>query len=254
MSEHPHVPLPAGSTLGKSFEYGLDINLGTTASPSWQPVRRISGWAPTYPATSVDITSYDDRGSTSNEVTARSFSASFTVQGNRSLTTGLYLPELEVLLAAQKATGNSAVVEVRWYHKPDEGAPNPSDAGAAYCTVEATRQNTGNAEAEWYSVTLTGRGKFTPIANPFGGWDVTTPTLASALPTAAGGGDMVTITGTGLLGATVVKFGAVNAGEFVVVNGSTIIASLPAGAAGSAPVVVTTPGGTSAALPYTRTV
>ena len=66
--------------------------------------------------------------------------------------------------------------------------------------------------------------------------------------------ETIGIAGTGLLGATVVKFGAVNAGEFVVVNGSTIIASLPAGAAGSAPVVVTTPGGTSDALPYTRKV
>ena len=254
MSEHPHVPLPAGSTLGKSFEYGLDINLGTSASPSWQPIRRISGWAPTYPATSVDITSYDDRGSTSNEVTARSFAASFTVQGKRSLTTGLYLPELEALLAAQKATSNAAVVEVRWYHKPDEGTPNPNDAGSAYCTVEVTRQNTGNAEAEWYSVTLTGRGAFTPIANPFAGWGATAPTLGSILPAGAGEGEMVTIVGTGLLGATAVKFGAVDAAEYVVVNGSTIIASLGAGSAGSVNVTVVTPGGTSNAVAYTRTV
>ena len=28
------VPLPAGTTLGKSFEYGLDINLDKVHNPS----------------------------------------------------------------------------------------------------------------------------------------------------------------------------------------------------------------------------
>jgi len=46
------VTLPAGSTLGKSFEYGIDVNLGTFAAPVWQPDRPLSmlrattTWAP----------------------------------------------------------------------------------------------------------------------------------------------------------------------------------------------------------------
>ena len=51
-----------------------------------------------------------------------------------------------------------------------------------------------------------------------------------------------------------VKFGTVDADEYVVVNGSTIIATLGAGAAGSVNVTVVTPGGTSNAVAYTRTV
>ena len=62
MSDHPYVPVPASTSLGKSFEYGLDVNLGTTGSPSWQPVRRMSGWTPSFPATTQDVSSYDDRG------------------------------------------------------------------------------------------------------------------------------------------------------------------------------------------------
>lgn len=170
MTDHPYVPLPAETSLGKSFEYGLDVNLGTSAEPSWQPVRRMSGWAPSFPAITQDVSSYDDRGAPSEEVTARGFSATFAVQGNRSLTTGAYLPELEALMAAAKGTGNSAVLEVRWYHKPDVGAPNPDDAGSALVTVEVTRQNTGNAEIESFSVTLTGRGRPQQITNPFTGW------------------------------------------------------------------------------------
>ena len=255
MSDHPYVPLPAETTLGKSFEYGLDVNLGTSGAPSWQPVRRISGWAPTFPATPQDIASYDDRGAPSEEVTARGFSAAFSVQGNRSLTTGAYLPELEALIAASKGTGSSAVLEVRWYHKPDVGAPNPADAGKALVTVEATRQNTGNAETELYSVTLTGRGRSQQIVNPFAGWSSSAPVVSSIRSTdgaAAGSGDIVTITGSGLLGATSVKFGATEATEKLVVNGATIIATLPSGSAGSVNVTVTTPGGVSSAVPYTR--
>jgi hypothetical protein len=49
-----------------------------------------------------------------------------------------------------------------------------------------------------------------------------------------------------------VKFGADTAAEFTVVNGATILAVMPAGAAGAAPVMVTTPVGDSPAFAYTR--
>lgn len=246
------VTLPAGTALGKSFEYGIDINLGTTASPSYQPIRRISAWAPSYPPTTQDQSTYDDLGADNSAVTARSFATSFTVQGNRSLTTGLYLPEVEALLAAAKATGESAVVDIRWYHKPEVGTPNPDDAGQAFCRVDFTRQNTGNAEIEVFNATLTGQGPFNSITNPFAGWDVTTPVLASVSPEGEGTGELVTLTGSGLLGATAVAFGATPATDFVVANAATIIASLPSGTAGSVNVTVTTPGGTSNVVAYTR--
>ena len=58
---------------------------------------------------------------------------------------------------------------------------------------------------------------------------------------------------SGVTGAAGVKFGAVNATSYTVVSGSTIVAVVPAGTAGSAPVTVTHPtNGTSAPLTYTR--
>lgn len=246
------VPLPAGTTLGKSFEYGLDINIGDLGADFWQVIRRISAWSPTYPATETDAATYDDLGADNSEVTGRSFSASFTIQGNRSLTTGLYLPELEALLTAAKSIGSAAVVDVRWYHKPEAGTPNTHDAGRSRCTVSITRQNTGNADNEIFVVTLTGKGKFEQVANPFAGWDVTEPVLSGITPEGAGEGELVTLVGTGLLGATAVAFGATPASDFVVANAATIIAAVPAGTAGTVNVTVTTPGGTSAALAYER--
>jgi hypothetical protein len=248
------VTLPAGFTLGKSFEYGLDVNLGTSETPNWQPVRRISGFQPTPTPTTQDAQTYDDLGAINNDVTGWSWALAFNVQVNRSVTTGLFLPEVEALLARTKPTakGADAVVEVRWYHKPESGEPNPGDAGQGIATVAYTRQNTGpNGEIEVLSVTLTGKGPYEVISNPFAGWDVTEPTVTSVAEVAAGDGDLITISGTGLLGATALTIDG-GAAEYTVINASTIIAIMPVGDAGAVPIVVTTPGGTSDPLSYTR--
>ena len=73
------------------------------------------------------------------------------------------------------------------------------------------------------------------------------PAVTGINPTsgAAAGGDTVTITGTGLTGATAVNFGA-NAGTNVAVTNDTqITATSPAGN-GTVDVTVVGPGGTSA--------
>ncbi|HEV2360416.1 MAG TPA: IPT/TIG domain-containing protein, partial [Acidimicrobiales bacterium] len=64
------------------------------------------------------------------------------------------------------------------------------------------------------------------------------------------GGYSVTLTGTNLTGATVVKFGPTKATSFTVVNDTTIDAVAPAEAAGAVYVTVTTLGGTSQANFY----
>lgn len=254
------VPLPAGSTLGKSFEYGLDVNLGTTEAPIWQPVRRISGFNPTPTPTKQDAQTYDDLGAANSDITGWSWALAFNVQVNRSIATGLYLPEVEALLARTKPTakGESAVIEVRWYHKPETGAPNPTDAGRGFATVAYTRQNTGPAgEIEVLAVTLTGKGPYEEIANPFAGWDVDVPSISSvsAAPPAtnpAGSGEMVIITGVNFSGTTGVTVDAIAVDEFTVISSTTIVAVLPTDDAGTVNVIVTTPAGASAPLAYTR--
>lgn len=96
---------------------------------------------------------------------------------------------------------------------------------------------------------ITGRG--TPIANKLVpdliGYGMT-PTVAHVSPAAgpAAGGETVTITGANFLGATAVAFDGVAATSFTVVSSTEIRAVVPAHAAGTVDVTVTTPGGTTA--------
>lgn len=247
------VKLPAGTTLGKSFEHGLDINLGTYDAPVWQAFRRISGWAPAFARVTSDVTTYDDLGDTNEDVTGRTFSAAFTAQGNRSAVTGKLLRELDRVIRASRAKGEEAILDVRFYHKPENGTPDPDDAGRAFVTVEATRQNTGNSESEVYSISLTGKGPYEPIVNPFTGWGATAPVIATVGPEGAKGGDQVIINGSGFTGASKVTIGGGSTSVvFSVISPATIAAVMPAGSAGNVPVVVTTPGGASAAFTYAR--
>lgn len=251
------VPLPAGTTLGKSFEYGIDVNLGTPGAPVWQPVRRISGFQPTPTPTTQDAQTYDDLGAQNTDVTGWSFGIAFNVQVNRNTSTGLYLPEIEALLARTRpsAKGEAAVIEVRWYHKPEFGTPNPADAGQGRATVAYTRQNTGpNGEIEVLSVTLSGKGPYTEIANPFTGWDEEAAIIGLVAPEGAGDGDLVTITGTGFLGTTGITVDGVPvpSTDWTVVSGATIILAMPSGDAEAVPIVVTNAGGASSAYTFNR--
>ncbi|BDV44551.1 fibronectin type III [Geotalea uraniireducens] len=75
-----------------------------------------------------------------------------------------------------------------------------------------------------------------------------TPAVTGISPTSGptAGGTSVIITGTGLSGASAVKFGANNATSYTVDSASQITATAPAGTAGTVDVTVTTAGGTSA--------
>jgi hypothetical protein len=253
-----NVPLPDGYTLGKSYEYGIDVNLGTYDTPVWQPVRRISGFAPAPTPKTQDSQTYDDLGSDNSDVTGWSWVNSFNVQVNRHLTTGLYLPEVEYLLARTRpsATGETAIADVRWYHKPEVGAPNPNDAFRGLCTVAPARQNTGpGGEIESLGITLTGKGPSDPITNPWTGWSTSAvPTISTVTPAARGTGQQVTLTGTGFTGVTAVSIGGtpLAATAYSVISSTTIVVTLPSASAGSINFTVTNAAGVSAAKAYTR--
>ncbi|QGF23126.1 IPT/TIG domain-containing protein [Raineyella fluvialis] len=81
------------------------------------------------------------------------------------------------------------------------------------------------------------------------------PTLTQVSPAAGptAGGTTVTITGTGLTGATAVMFGTVAATNVVVVSDTQLTATSPAmKTAGGIDITVTTPGGTTATTPTDR--
>lgn len=79
----------------------------------------------------------------------------------------------------------------------------------------------------------------------------TLPTVASVSPTGGpiGGGNTVTVTGSGFTGASAVRFGT-TAGSAVIVNSDTqLTVTAPAHTAGTVDITVITPGGTSAIVP-----
>lgn len=243
--------------IGFSYEYAVDVNLALPGQPdNWQNIRFISAVDPQVTSVTQDGATYDDNGAPHPIKTSESWTLGFTVQAHR-LPDGTYLPELEriLALAGPEAVGNAASGVFRWYDDPVGAEPNPDEAYQGTGTVAVTRQNTGNDQIGGWTVTVTGQGRRQRIANPSTASSGAVPTIASVQPSGAAAAELVTITGTGfgsVTGAAGVKFGSANAADYEVVSGTKIVASLPAGSAGSAPVTVTSPSGASTPAAYTR--
>jgi hypothetical protein len=164
------VSTPITTELGFSYEYSVDINIGTLAAPEWQTIRFISAVDPQVTPVTQDAATYDDKGAPNQAKTGESWTLGFTVQVHRIVddADGAYLPEVEALLALTHPdkTGNAAVGNFRWYDDPALGTPNKNDAFSGLGTVQVTRQNTGNDQLGSLAVTVTGQGRRTKITNP----------------------------------------------------------------------------------------
>ncbi len=105
----------------------------------------------------------------------------------------------------------------------------PTASGSSTFEVQATDAN-GATGSRQYALQIA------PAVQP-------APTIANFQPKTGPAGSQTTILGTHFIGATNVSFGAVSA-AFMVVDDNTISATVPAGAV-TAPLSVTTPGGTA---------
>ncbi|MCE0539203.1 IPT/TIG domain-containing protein, partial [Kineosporia rhizophila] len=118
-------------------------------------------------------------------------------------------------------------------------------------TVNSSTQITATAPSGSVGVvdvTVTTPGGTSPTSSVDQFTYVGPPTVSAVSPARGplGGGNSVVITGTGLTGASAVKFGATNASSFTVNSATQITAVAPAGSLGTIDVTVTTTGGTSA--------
>jgi alpha-tubulin suppressor-like RCC1 family protein len=116
-----------------------------------------------------------------------------------------------------------------------------TNATTITCTTPAGTAGTASVLVTTPGGTNAANTLYTYVAPP--------PTLASLSPASGvtAGGTSVTLTGTNFTGATDVTIGGAAATSVVVVNDTTLTATTPAGTAGTASVLVTTPGGTNAA-------
>jgi len=161
---------------------------------------------------------------------------------------GQYQDELQALIDASKANGQDNLIRLQVYD-----ALGADYAFDGWFSIQVTRTSTGWDDKGWFQITATQNRFLGWIANPVLTGNI--PLIASVLPTAVAEAGDVFIEGenfTGTTGVASVKFGGVNATSYVVVSDSLIAAVMPAGDAGSAPVIVTNPVGPSEAEPYVR--
>jgi hypothetical protein len=121
-------------------------------------------------------------------------------------------------------------------------------AGMKMSVVNAdTLKVTAPAGTGTVNVTVTTRGGSSGVSTKdrFSYFNPPTVTRLSPASGPARGGSIVTISGTNLVGASAVHFGAKTGAHLTVVNPDTVKVTAPAGT-GTVNVTVTTPGGTSA--------
>lgn len=244
---------PTRGTNASSYEWILDVGI-VPENPGdpidWLNVPDITALAPNSTQTTADGSTYANQGQTDTATIGESFNLSVNVKVVTD-TAGDVIPALNLMIEAANALldqerAGDRVLAIRFYHY--------KLANMAYeytADITWTRQNTGNVDLEFLAFTLTGKGDRKVIPNP-ALVPLAVAALVSALPSGAAEGDIVRITGSDLKGATSVKFGTDEAATFVIVGGTAIYATLPAGTAGSAAIIVTTSAGASNSLAYTR--
>ena len=229
------------TALARRFKFQVSADNST-----WLNVAGITDLSPNENATIVAADDYDTDGYEAKEKTMTGWKV--VVKANRKTNVGVFDPGQELIRTTRFQFGDLARLYCRWYDRT--GVP---EAYSGRSLVDWQQSKTGIADLEEVTATFTGDGILAPIATPYVASAV--PVVSAATPSAVAVGGQVSITGNGFTGTvatTGVKFGAVNATSWVVVSDSLIVAIMPTGTAGSAPIVVTNAAGASNALPYTR--
>lgn len=235
--------MPAVNLLARGYR----LEVSADGSTNWLKLGGLNDLNDSITPNKVDSSNYDSNGWAASEITMQAWSVA--AKFNRQATSGTEDPAAALLRSTRGQFGDSARVYVRWY-----STVQTTETGwQGRAIVELNKSKTGVADLNELTVTLTGDGILTSIANPYA--PAAAPLIASASPSGVAAGGQVTIVGqnfTGTVATSGVKFGGVNATSWVVLGDSTIVAVMPAGSAGSAVVVVTNATGASTSFPYTR--
>jgi RHS repeat-associated protein len=212
------------------------------------------------PAASYTVVSGTQIMATSPAQSAGTFDVTVATPGGVSATsaadqfTYAPLPTVTAISPAAGATSDGSTVTITGSGFSGASAVSFGSAAAASYTVVSGTQITATTPAQSagtvdITVTTPGGVSATSAADQFTYALLPTVTAISPAAGATSGGSMVTITGTGFSGASVVSFGSVPAVSYTVVSGTQITATTPAQSAGMVDITVTTPGGQSATSP-----
>lgn len=240
--------VPTEGTGANPYEWLLDLEIGTI--PLWANCPDIDNLNPTFPPLTKTRTSYATKGKTINNKFGETCQIVFDAEKVRDATGAIAQGWLKALIAASHGNDAANRVRARFYDAIDSSAT--AEAYEATFSVDSmTRRETGNTgtTGEWYSFTLTSYTDIEKIPSPVVN---SIATITTALPSAQAVGEVVTLVGTGFASATAITVGGVAAPLFDIVSDTKIYVTLPAGTAGSAPIIVTNPAGASVAKAYTR--
>lgn len=222
---------------------GVDIS---TDNATWLTVPGRTDNAPVFAPTKMDSTDVDSGGFKS--ITVTDFAWTLVIKYNRLSNGGVPNAVQQMIEACEGQFGDAGQLYVRWY-ETDGG----TYAKTGRAVVAIVRSKTTEPDLSEITATFDGNGPSTSITNPYS--PNLAPVVVSATPSGVAAGGQVQISGqyfTGTVAATGVKFGGVSATSWIVLSDSTIVAVMPAGTAGAAPVTVTNATGVSNSLTYTR--
>ena len=232
------------SQLARRFK--VDVS---TDGVTWLPFKGIQDLAPNENPTIQNTTDFDTNGFATKEKTVTEWS--LTAKLRHIINSGVQDPGQELArLAGQFVFGDAARLYVRWYDRN-----NGPEAWQGRALVSWTPSKTAAADIEEITVKFDGDGILAPITNPAGTTALPVISAVSSNPAAEVAGGTIEIYGANFttpIATTGVKIGGVNATSWDLISDSLIVAVVPTGSAGSAPIVVTTTAGASNAFPYTR--
>ena len=226
---------------GANFVAGATVSLGSSAATAITFVNSttITATTPAGAAGSVSVTVTNPDGQSGTLANAFTFSATAPTVSNLSpgsgLTTGgtaVTITGTNFAAGATLSMGGTPATGVTFLNSTTITATTPAHAAGA---VSVLVTNT-----DGQSGTLS--GGFTYI--------LPAPTVASVTPASGStiGGTAITISGANFVAGATVSLGSSAATAVAVVNGTTITATTPAGAAGTVAVTVTNPDGQNGAL------
>lgn len=208
----------------------------------------LNNLAPVATPITVPRENYGNKGRTSIQKIGDNWVIGFDAEGVRDANGAIAQPWLLDLIAAAKAKG---VANFREFQVFDAKDPALGCTQGTYA-VSVADLATNFADKGGFRFTLTSNGVVADVPSPIAGSGL--PTLESALPTAKAAGQNVVVKGYGIGALTAATIGGVAATSITQISGSdnVVVLELPAGSAGSAPIIVTNSAGASTALPYVR--
>ena len=191
---------------------------------------------------------YGLKGTDSVSVIGYNQIITFTAEGIRDGTGHIAQAWLVELLKVARATGAANKVSAQTFDAKDE---NLIALEGSY-SVAAVKSSTGFKDKLVWTFTLTNDGPIAQITSPVAGTGI--PVIDSALPTAQIASGNVYVRGYNVSAITAATVGgiAVTSISQIPNEPNIVVLELPAGTAGSAPIVLTNATGASTSFPYTR--